>query len=95
MSRSRITRPAARSKACGVVTVEKKGNVIADRILCGGLIVRGKVKGDITEKAADPCWLARAEIKGDVIAPTMAVGAGAILEGDYRVGPNELQPKKT
>src|SRR6185503_2583753 len=34
-------------ETCGVVTIEKKGNVVADRINCGGLIVRGKVKGII------------------------------------------------
>ena len=29
-------------ETCGVVTVEKKGQVVSDRVLCGGLIVRGK-----------------------------------------------------
>jgi hypothetical protein len=30
-----------------------------------------------------------AEIKGDVTAPAMAVGAGAILHGRYEVGPKK------
>jgi hypothetical protein len=80
-------------ETCGVVTVEKKGNVIADRILCGGMIVRGKVKGNITSGGTVLVG-PDAEIKGDVTAPALAVGAGAILEGDYRVGPGELEPKK-
>jgi cytoskeletal protein CcmA (bactofilin family) len=27
-----------------------------------------------------------AEVKGDVTAPTLAVGAGAVLEGQYAIG---------
>src|SRR5688500_11083819 len=62
----------------GVVTIEKKGNVVADKIKCGGLIVRGKVKGEII--ARGPVLVGpEAEIKGNVTAPTIAVGAGAIL----------------
>ena len=69
----------------GVVTIEKKGNVIADRIVCGGLVVRGKVKGDI--KSRGPVLVGpEAEVKGNVTAPTLAVGAGAILEGQYAIG---------
>ncbi len=69
----------------GVVTIEKKGNVVADKIKCGGLIVRGKVKGEIT--ARGPVLVGpEAEIKGNVTAPTIAVGAGAILDGRYEIG---------
>ncbi len=69
----------------GVVTIEKKGNVIADRIQCGGLIVRGKIKGIIHSRG--PVLVGpEAEIKGDVKAPTLAVGAGAILDGRYDIG---------
>ena len=69
----------------GVVTVEKKGNVIADKIHCGGLIVRGKVKGNVDSRG--PVLVGpEADLIGDGTAPTMAVGAGAVLEGDYRVG---------
>jgi hypothetical protein len=68
----------------GVVTVEKKGNVVAN-IHCGGLIVRGKVKGDVVSRG--PVLVGpEADLIGDVTAPTMAVGAGAVLEGHYRVG---------
>jgi hypothetical protein len=70
----------------GIVTVEKKGNVVADKINCGGLIVRGKVKGDV--KSRGPVFIGpEAELQGDVKAPALAVGAGAILQGHYEIGP--------
>jgi hypothetical protein len=76
----------------GVVTVEKKGNVVvSDRVLCGGLIVRGKIKGTILSRG--PVLVGpEAEIKGDVTAPTLAVGAGAILDGQYNIGRTEAPP---
>jgi hypothetical protein len=75
---------------CGTVTVEKKGNVVVtDKINCGGLVVRGKVKGTIVSRG--PVLVGpEAEIKGDVTAPTLAVGAGAILEGKYDIGPKAV-----
>jgi len=75
-------------ETCGIVTVEKKGNVVTDRIQCGGLVVRGKVKGNVSSRG--PVLVSpEAEIRGDVTAPTLAVGAGAILEGRYNIRPNE------
>jgi len=79
----------------GIVTVEKKGNVIADRIICGGLIVRGKVKAQV--KSRGPVLVGpEAEIKGDVTAPSIAVGAGAVLEGQYAIGrqPQPIQDQE-
>src|ERR1700691_4703465 len=35
-------------ETCGSLTIEKSGNVFSDRILCGSLVVRGRVRGDIT-----------------------------------------------
>jgi hypothetical protein len=73
-------------ETCGIVTVEKKGNVITERIQCGGLVVRGKVKGNVQSRG--PVLVSpEAEIRGDITAPTLAVGAGAILEGRYNIGP--------
>ena len=70
---------------CGIVTVEKKGNVVTDKVNCGGLIVRGKLKGTIISRG--PVLVGpEAEIRGDVTAPALAVGAGAILEGNYDIG---------
>jgi hypothetical protein len=74
---------------CGIVTVEKKGNVVADKVNCGGLIVRGKIKGTIVSRG--PVLVGpEGEIRGDVTAPTLAVGAGAILEGRYEIGPKSV-----
>lgn len=71
---------------CGIVTVEKKGHVVADKIHCGGLVARGKIKGTIVSRG--PVLVGpEAEIKGDVQAPTIAIGAGATLEGHYQIGP--------
>jgi hypothetical protein len=76
---------------CGTVTIEKKGNVVADKVNCGGLVVRGKLKGTIISRG--PVFVGpEAEIKGDVTAPTLAVGAGAVLEGHYDIGPKSLEP---
>jgi predicted acyltransferase (DUF342 family) len=70
---------------CGIVTIEKKGNVVADKVNCGGLIVRGKLKGEIRSRG--PVLVGpEAELRGDVTAPSLAVGAGAILEGQYKIG---------
>jgi cytoskeletal protein CcmA (bactofilin family) len=71
---------------CGIVTIEKKGNAVTDRIHCGGMIVRGKVKGAIVSRGSVLVG-PEAEIRGDVTAPLLAVGAGAILEGKYAIGP--------
>jgi hypothetical protein len=71
---------------CGIVTVEKKGNVVTDKVQCGGMVVRGKVKGTVVSRG--PVLVGpEAEIRGDVSAPALAVGAGAVLEGNYRIGP--------
>lgn len=70
---------------CGTLVIEKKGNVIADRILCGAMVIRGKVKGQITSRGS-VLISPEAEVKGDVTAPALAVGAGAILEGEYHIG---------
>ena len=69
----------------GMVTIEKKGNLVADKINCGGLIVRGKIRGNVLSRG--PVLVGpEAEMKGDVTAPTIAVGAGATLEGKYAIG---------
>ena len=81
-------------ETCGIVTVEKKGNVITDRITCGGLIVRGKVKGAILSYG--PVLVGpEADIKGNVTAPSLAVGAGAALEGFYAIGQENAGPGRT
>jgi hypothetical protein len=69
----------------GIVTVEKKGQVVADRVKCGGLIVRGKVRGTVVVRG--PALIGpEAEVRGDVTAHSLAVGAGAVLDGHYEIG---------
>jgi hypothetical protein len=75
-------------ETCGCLTVEKKGNVFIDRILCGSLVARGRIKGNIV--SFGPVLVApEAQIKGDITAPSLSVGEGAILEGHYAIGPDE------
>ncbi len=78
---------------CGVVVVEKRGNVVADRILCGGLIVRGKVKSSVQSRGTVLVG-PDADLIGDVTAPSLAIGAGAVLNGYYRINQPEepVQP---
>ena len=60
-------------------------------MVCGGLVVRGKIKGNVTSRG--PVLVGPdGEIKGDVTAPTLAVGAGAVLDGKYIIGPMPLPP---
>ena len=75
-------------ETCGVVVVEKRGNVVADKIHCGGLIVRGKVKAAVSSRGTVLVG-PEADLIGDVSAPSLAVGAGAVLNGFYRIDPNE------
>jgi hypothetical protein len=79
-------------ETCGIVTIEKKGNVFADRIHCGGLVVRGKIKADVLSRG--PVLVGpEADIIGNVTAPTIAVGAGAALEGYYEIGRSTITPE--
>ncbi|HYO10290.1 MAG TPA: polymer-forming cytoskeletal protein [Tepidisphaeraceae bacterium] len=77
---------------CGVITIEKKGSaVVQDALKCGGLIVRGKVKGPVESRG--PVLIGpEAEVKGNVTAPSLAVGAGAVLEGHYEIGTKDQPP---
>jgi cytoskeletal protein CcmA (bactofilin family) len=75
-------------ETCGCLTVEKTGNVFSDRILCGSLVARGRIKGNIL--SFGPVLVApEAQIKGDITAPSLSVGEGARLEGRYAIGGDE------
>jgi bactofilin len=72
-------------ETCGSLLIEKTGNVFTDRIICGSLVVRGRIKGNIV--SFGPVLVGpEAQIKGDITAPSLAVGEGAVLEGQYRIG---------
>jgi len=78
-------------ETCGPLTVERNGEIVGDRIICGSLIVRGKIKSEILchgQMLVSP----EAQIRGDVTASSLAVGEGALLQGRYRIGPMENHP---
>lgn len=73
-------------ETCSTFTVERKGDLRAEKILCAGAILRGKCKGDVVAKG--PVLIGpEAEISGSMTAPTIAIPEGAIIEGFYRIGP--------
>jgi cytoskeletal protein CcmA (bactofilin family) len=72
-------------ETCDSVTVDKNGNFFGDRILCAGLVVRGKIRADIVSRGPVVVGPA-AQIRGNITAPSIAVGEGACLEGDCRIG---------
>lgn len=77
-------------ETCGIVVVEKKGQVVADRILCSNLVVRGRVKGAVV--CRETAYVGNeAEIRGDVTAHSIAVGAGAVLQGYYKIGQGQKE----
>jgi hypothetical protein len=69
----------------GNILVGKKGNCWADRIFCGTMVAHGQVNGPVVSRGLVH-FGPKAQVKGDVTAPALAVEAGAILEGHYRVG---------
>src|SRR5215212_5070222 len=91
----KISRYEARRviETCGTVTIDKKGHVVSD-VRCVSLQLKGKLKGDVislgrVEVAAD------AELKGDVTAGSLNIAPGAMLEGNYRIGPQPVgEPAK-
>lgn len=68
-------------ETCGAVIIEEKGNVIVDRVLCGQLIVRGRLKGNVTSRG--PITIeARADVRGSLRGPSLILVPGARLDGD-------------
>lgn len=73
-------------ETCATVTVERKGDLRAEKILCAGAVLRGKTRGEVV--SSGPVLVGpEAELLGGVTAPAVAIPAGAILEGFYRIGP--------
>jgi cytoskeletal protein CcmA (bactofilin family) len=72
-------------ETCSSVTVERKGNVFSERIVCGSLVLHGRARANVVSRG--PVEVGpHAELRGSIVAPTIAVGEGAVLEGDYRIG---------
>lgn len=73
-------------ETCSTVTVERKGDLRAEKILCAGAVLRGKTRGDVI--SSGPVLIGpEAELLGGVTAPSVAIPEGAVLSGFYRVGP--------
>ncbi|HEY3242171.1 MAG TPA: polymer-forming cytoskeletal protein [Phycisphaerae bacterium] len=72
-------------ETCGSVLIDKKGTVVAERLHCASLTVRGKLKANVISRGAVQV-ATTAEIRGDVAAPRIAIDAGAVLEGRYHIG---------
>ena len=77
----------------GSLVVEKRGQIVADAVECGGAVVRGTIKtkhGTVVRGVAlvGP----QAQVVGDFRAQRLAVGAGASLDGFYVVGRDEMTP---
>lgn len=75
----------------GTMVVEKKGQIVADEVDCGGLVVRGQIKAKHGLTVRGTALIgADAGVTGDLSAQRLAVGAGAALEGYYCVGKDHM-----
>lgn len=72
-------------ETCGMITIERNGNVFADQLTCGRLLVRGQLKGNVVCRGA-VVLDATAQVRGDITAPNITIVSGAILEGKCRIG---------
>ena len=77
----------------GDVVIERKGQIVADSIDCGGLVVRGqlKAKNGVTVRGLALIG-PETEMSGDLKAYQVAVGSGATLDGYFCVGKDEMIP---
>ncbi len=77
----------------GSIVVEKKGQIVSDSVDCGELVIRGQVKAKngITVRGTALVGPA-ATVTGDFNAHTLAVGAGASLEGQFCIGKDHMVP---
>ena len=70
---------------CGAVTIEKRGHLVASRVLAESLTVRGQLRGNVMVRN-------RVEIEeggilnGDVTAPVIVVRPGGLLNGHCCIG---------
>jgi hypothetical protein len=73
-------------ETCGSITIENSGNVLADQLTCGSLVVRGQLKGNVISRG--PVVLdASACVRGDISAPSLTIIEGARIDGRCRIGP--------
>lgn len=79
----------------GSLVVEKKGQIICDRVQCGDLVVRGQLKSKGQIASLGKATLGpTAQVKGDVTAPLLTVAEGATIEGFCCVGKGDLKRQR-
>jgi cytoskeletal protein CcmA (bactofilin family) len=72
---------------CGDIVVERSGHVVAP-IKVSNLTIKGKVQGRI--KARGRVLVGKTgSIKGDIVAPTLTVEAGAKIQGFLNICPTD------
>lgn len=76
-----------RVETTGDVLVERKGNIVAEALVCTDLVIRGQVKAKNGIRVRGMVMIgAEATVIGDLEAPRVAIGAGATLQGKYCIG---------
>ena len=70
---------------CGDVVVEKSGRITAT-IRAANLLIKGEVKGDVSVRERLEVT-STGSLTGNIVAPSILVGAGARLSGHCRIHP--------
>jgi hypothetical protein len=82
-------------KTVGLLTIEKKGSVVTDRIECGGMIARGEVKSKQPAIVRGIASLGpKAKVRCDLRAFAVQVSDGASLEGHFCIGKDDMVAPK-
>jgi hypothetical protein len=82
-----------RVETTGEVLIDRRGQIVAEAVVCSDLVVRGQVKaknGIIVRGTA--LIGAEASVIGDLGAHRVAIGAGATLAGNYCIGKDQMVP---
>lgn len=79
-------------RTVGMLVVEKKGQIVADRVECGGLVARGHVKAKHSTVVRGTALIGpSAQLDGGVEAFTVNVAEGASLSGYFCVGKDHMK----
>ena len=78
-------------RTVGLITVEKKGQIVGDRVECGGLIARGQIKAKQPPIVRGVAMIGpKAQVNGGLSAYTVQVAEGAELDGYFCVGKDAM-----
>ena len=82
-------------RTVGLLTVEKKGQIVADRVECGGLVARGEVRAKTATVVRGTALVGpRSKLAGRVEAFRVTIADGAEIDGDFCVGKDHMTPPK-